>query len=152
MRAKAQNSARTNARNQAQNWGNSHCAGLQAQNWVRNIAKRSSGTESGLLFLSTCSTAMSISRMSSPRSPCAIVALSTNPWGATHLHSEIHGATSRARALRQKNNQIVKGRKNLHTLPVFSLWWSTVLIWTVCLSFPSSWKWKAFTWFFKFLK
>ena len=51
------------------------------------IAKRSSGTESGLLFLSTCSTAMSISRMSSPRSPCAVVALSTNPWGATHLHS-----------------------------------------------------------------
>ena len=49
------------------------------------IAKRSSGTESGLLFLTTCSTAMSVSRMS--RSPCAVVALSPSPWGATHLHS-----------------------------------------------------------------
>ncbi len=51
------------------------------------IAKRSSGTESGLLFLSTCSTAMSISKMSSPRSPCAVVALSPIPWRVTHLHS-----------------------------------------------------------------
>ena len=49
------------------------------------IAKRSSGTESGLLFLTTCSTAMSVTRMS--RSPCAVVALSSSPWGATHLHS-----------------------------------------------------------------